>query len=152
VGKAIETIRFNVAVANIYELANTVGKAISTLGDAANGEERQALSTAIRRLVMLAGPFVPHLAETCWRRLGEEALLADTKWPEVDDALLVEDTVTLPVQVNGKRRGEIAVARGAPQADIEAATLSLDTVQRMLEGRAPKKLIIVPDRIVNVVI
>jgi leucyl-tRNA synthetase len=87
----------------------------------------------------------------CWSALGHARLVATQGWPVVDRALLVEDVVVLPVQVNGKRRGEVTVRRDAPAADVEAAALSLDEVRRHLEGRAPKKVIVVPQRIVNVV-
>ena len=83
--------------------------------------------------------------------LGHETLVAQAVWPQVERALLVEETVTLPVQINGKKRADVTVARGAGNADIEAAVLALDAVQRALEGKSPKKVIIVPQRIVNVV-
>jgi leucyl-tRNA synthetase len=95
---------------------------------------------------------MPHLAETCWEALGEDGLVADAPWPEADPALLVEDSVTLPIQVNGKRRGEIRVPKGTPSAEVERLVLSLDWIARMLEGKPPKKIVVVPDRIVNVVI
>ena len=106
----------------------------------------------MERLIQLIAPMMPHLAETCWEALGKPGLVADAAWPSVDPALLVDNTVTLPIQVNGKRRGEITVAKGAAQADVEQQVLSLDVIARMLEGKAPKKIVIVPDRIVNVVI
>ena len=83
--------------------------------------------------------------------LGHETLVAQAAWPQVERALLVEETVTLPVQINGKKRADVTVARDAGNADIEAAVLALDAVKRALEGRSPKKVIIVPKRIVNVV-
>jgi len=95
---------------------------------------------------------MPHLAETSWAALGKSGLVADVPWPEVDAALLVDSTIVVPVQVNGKRRGEITVPAGAPRELVEREVLSLEAVSRMLDGKAPKKLVIVPDRIVNVVI
>ena len=83
--------------------------------------------------------------------LGHETLVAQAAWPQVERALLVEESVTLPVQVNGKKRADVTVARDAGNADIEAAVLALDAVKRALEGKSPKKVIIVPQRIVNVV-
>jgi leucyl-tRNA synthetase len=149
----IEALRFNVAVARIYELANSLSKAIGGLADgAAAPAERTALQTAVGMLVQLVGPMMPHLAETCWQALGNTELLADIAWPEADPAMLQIETVVLPVQVNGKRRGEITVAPGAPESEIEAAVLSLESVSKVLAGRAPRKLIVVPDRIVNVVV
>ena len=95
---------------------------------------------------------MPHLAEECWAALGHEGLVASRPWPQVEPALLVEDTVTLPVQINGKKRAEVTVARDATNAEIEAAVLALDAVQRALDGKRPKKVIVVPQRIVNVVV
>jgi leucyl-tRNA synthetase len=94
---------------------------------------------------------MPHLAEECWAVLGHHALVAQAAWPQVERALLIEETVTLPVQVNGRKRADVTVARDAANADIEAAVLALDAVKRVLDGRPPKKVIIVPQRIVNVV-
>jgi len=149
----IDALRFNVAVAKIYELANGVSKAIAAVtGTGAGPAERAALETATRILVQMVGPMMPHLAEACWQALGNTELLADTEWPRPDPAMLETETIVLPVQINGKRRAQIEVAQGAPESEIEAAVLSLEPVTRILAGRAPRKLIVVPDRIVNVVI
>jgi len=94
---------------------------------------------------------MPHLAEECWAALGHTTLVAEAPWPAVERALLIEDTMTLPVQINGKKRADVTVSRGAANPDIEAAVLALEAVQRALDGKAPKKVIIVPQRIVNVV-
>ena len=102
-------------------------------------------------LVQLFRPMMPHLAEECWAALGHKTLVAEAPWPQVEAALLVEDTVTLPVQVNGKKRADVTVARDAANTEIEAAVLALEAVQRALEGKPPKKVIVVPQRIVNVV-
>jgi leucyl-tRNA synthetase len=96
-------------------------------------------------------PMMPHLAEECWAALGHDTLVASEPWPVLEPALLVENTVTLPVQINGKKRADVTVARDAKNPEIEAAVLALDAVQRALEGRRPKKVIVVPQRIVNVV-
>jgi leucyl-tRNA synthetase len=101
--------------------------------------------------VQLFAPMMPHLAEECWAALGHETLVAETPWPQVEAALLVEDTVTLPVQVNGRKRADVTVARDATDTGIERAVLELEPVQRALEGKAPKKVIVVRHRIVNVV-
>jgi leucyl-tRNA synthetase len=94
---------------------------------------------------------MPHLAEECWAVLGHDTLVAQARWPQVERDLLVEDTLTLPVQINGKKRADVTVPRGAANAEIEAAVLALDAVKRVLDGKAPKKVIVVPQRIVNVV-
>ncbi|MCK5089824.1 MAG: class I tRNA ligase family protein, partial [Hyphomicrobiaceae bacterium] len=96
-------------------------------------------------------PMMPHLAEECWARLGYNTLLANQPWPETEAALLVDDTITIAVQVNGKRRDELTIARTAGSDEIEAAALKLEPVVRALNGRPVKKVIVVPQRIVNVV-
>jgi leucyl-tRNA synthetase len=102
-------------------------------------------------LVQLFAPMMPHLAEECWVALGHKGLVSMQAWPKVEAGLLVEDTITLPVQVNGKKRADITVARDAGNKDIETAVLTLDAVKKALEGKPPKKVIVVPQRIVNVV-
>jgi leucyl-tRNA synthetase len=106
---------------------------------------------AVVILVQLFAPMMPHLAEECWRLLGQPGLVSEAAWPQIERDLLVEDTVTLVVQVNGRKRGEVTVARGAQNPEIEAAVLALDAVKQALGGKAVRKLIIVPMRIVNVV-
>ncbi|WP_321344040.1 leucine--tRNA ligase [Breoghania sp.] len=146
----IESLGFNRAVAKLYELVNTLAKAA---GEKAPGEDLVwAVRESATSLVQMMAPMTPHLAEECWGVLGGEGLLSQADWPEVDPALLVEDSVVLPVQVNGKKRAELTIARDASQSDVEAAALALEAVQRSLEGRAPRKVIVVPQRIVNVVV
>ena len=94
---------------------------------------------------------MPHLAEECWAALGHTTLVSTESWPKVEADLLVETTITLPVQINGKKRADVTVPRDAEKADIETAVLALDAVQRALDGKSPKKVIVVPQRIVNVV-
>jgi leucyl-tRNA synthetase len=108
---------------------------------------REAASIMVR----LFHPMMPHLAEECWAALGHTNLVANEPWPAVEAGLLVENTLTLPVQVNGKKRADVTVPRDATTAQIEAAVLALDAVQKALEGKRPKKVIVVPQRIVNVV-
>jgi leucyl-tRNA synthetase len=96
-------------------------------------------------------PMMPHLAEECWQALGQSGLVSEARWPQIERDLLVENTITLPVQVNGKQRGEVTVASGAPNPEIEAAVLALDAVKQSLGGKPARKIIIVPQRIVNVV-
>jgi leucyl-tRNA synthetase len=102
-------------------------------------------------LVNLFQPMMPHLAEECWAALGHRDLAAEQPWPQVQQSLLIESTITLPVQVNGKKRADVTVARDATESEIKTAVLALDAVQRALNGKAPKKVIVVPQRIVNVV-
>jgi leucyl-tRNA synthetase len=150
VGEEIEGLRFNRAVAHIYELTNALAKFL-TGESAASAAGHAALREGVERLVQLVAPMMPHLAETCWQELGHEGLIADTPWPVADKALLIDDTVTVAVQVNGKRRDELVLPRGASQQEVEAKVLSLDAVARILDGKPPRKVIVVPDRIVNVV-
>jgi leucyl-tRNA synthetase len=95
---------------------------------------------------------MPHLAESCWAALGHETLVAESPWPVGDPALVVEDVIVLPVQINGKKRADLTIGREASQPEIETAVLGLDLVQKALEGRPVRKIIVVPQRIVNVVV
>ena len=110
-----------------------------------------AIREAAVILVQLFAPMMPHLAEECWGVLGQPGLVSEASWPQIERDLLVEDTVTLVVQVNGKKRGEVTVARTAQNPEIEAAVLALDAVKQALGGNAVRKVIVVPMRIVNVV-
>jgi leucyl-tRNA synthetase len=147
----VERLRFNRCVAHIYELAN----ALQDLLARAKGVEEAGLAAALREaaqiFVALLAPMMPHLAEECWAALGEGGLVADRPWPMLDRVLLVEDAITLPVQVNGKKRADVTVPRDADPSVIEAAVLSLEAVQRAMDGKPARKVIVVPQRIVNVV-
>jgi leucyl-tRNA synthetase len=147
VSQTIEGLRYNVGVAQIYELTHALSAALETSGEGLDWAIREATELLVR----LIGPFMPHLAEDCWARLGYNTLLADQPWPEAEPALLVDDRITIAVQVNGKRRDELTVARTATKADIEAAALKLESVTRALQGRSVTRVIVVPQRIVNVV-
>ena len=147
VARSIESLRFNVAVAQVYEFANVLGSALGRTGEDIAWAQREALEF----LVQMIGPMMPHLAEESWARLGYNTLLANQAWPEADPALLVDDMITIAVQVNGKRRDELTIARTANSGEIEAAALRLEPVLKALEGRPVKKVIVVPQRIVNVV-
>jgi leucyl-tRNA synthetase len=94
---------------------------------------------------------MPHLAEECWSVLGHTSLVAESDWPLADPALATADVVTYPIQVNGKKRGELVIDRNADAKAVEAEALKVEAIQRALEGKAPKKVIVVPQRIVNVV-
>jgi leucyl-tRNA synthetase len=158
VSEAIEKLHFNVCVAHIYEFANTLNAAIGEVASDAGvtPDFRWAMREAVNILVQLFHPMMPHLAEECWAALGQgtggSTLVAQAPWPVVERELLVEDTVTLPVQVNGKKRAEVTVPRNATNAEIEAAVWALDAIQKALDGKKPKKVIVVPQRIVNVVV
>jgi leucyl-tRNA synthetase len=140
----LEALRFNRAVAQIYTLANAIGSAGSVDG----AVRREALEA----IVLLSGPMMPHLAETNWQELGHKTLVTDTPWPKFDPALVQSDTITMAVQVNGKRRGEITVARGANEEDVKKAALADAGVTRAMEGKPARRMIVVPERIVNIVI
>ncbi|MBH0237794.1 leucine--tRNA ligase [Methylobrevis albus] len=154
VEEAIEGLRFNVALARIYELVNVLGTTLANdrAAFAADPAAGAALRETAEILAALVAPMAPHLAEECWAALGHETLIAMAPWPVLDRTLLVEDTVTLPVQINGKKRGEVTVPRTASNAEVEATALADEAVVRALEGRTPKKVIVVPQRIVNVVV
>lgn len=140
----LAALRFNRAVAQIYTLANAIGSATKAPG----AERREALEA----LVQMIGPMMPHLAEDCWEVLGHKPFLATAPWPKADPALVVAQTVTIAVQVNGKLRGTIEIAPDTDKAEVEKVALAVDTVQRAMEGKAPKKVIVVPNRIVNIVV
>jgi leucyl-tRNA synthetase len=146
IDRAIDEFRFNSAIATVHEWVNTLKKAESD--PATVGARAEGAGMLARCLV----PFMPHLAETCWERLGETGLVSLARWPEVDASLVVDDTVTLAVQVNGKRRAEITVAKDMAAADVEAAAKALPEVASFIEGKSVKKTIVVPGRIVNIVV
>ncbi|MFM9938011.1 MAG: leucine--tRNA ligase [Hyphomicrobiaceae bacterium] len=152
VGKNVEMLRFNVAVAQVYELANALSAALPKAGPQSAPGLDWSIREAGEILVQLIGPMMPHLGEECWARLGYNTLLVEQPWPKADPALLVDDTVVIAVQVNGKRRDELSIRRDAGNDEVQAAALSLEGVVRALEGRTPKKVIVVPQRIVNVVV
>ena len=147
----IGKLRFNRCVAHIYECANALSDAIGHVETAPAPDLAFALREAGDILVRLFHPMMPHLAEECWASLGHKSLVATEAWPKLEPALLVETSITLPVQINGKKRADVTVPRDAGKDEIEAAVLALDAVEKELAGRRPKKVIIVPQRIVNVV-
>jgi leucyl-tRNA synthetase len=151
VSEDIERLRFNVAIAQIYEFANAFAASLGSLETEPTADYRWAVREAADILVQLFHPMMPHLAEECWACLGHRAAVAVEPWPELEPALLVEDSITLPVQINGKKRDDVTVARNASNADIETAVLALESVKRALAGKPPKRVIVVPQRIVNVV-
>ncbi len=137
----INGLQFNKAVARLYSLCSAIEKAPPS----ADREQ------AIRTLLLLVSPMVPHVAEEAWATAGNDGLIADAVWPAVDPALLVDDEVTIAVQVNGKLRDTLVYPKGAPKDEVEAAALASDKIVRLLEGKPPRKVIVVPDRLVNIV-
>ncbi len=143
VTNGIESFGFNAAIAKLYAFTNVIAKS-----KASQATQRQAIMT----LAQLMAPMTPHLAEDIWAHQGGAGLIAQADWPVADEAMLIEDTVTLPIQINGKRKSEIVVAKDAPKEEVEKIALADDAVVKALAGGQPKKLIVVPGRIVNVVL
>ena len=149
----VERLRFNRCVAHIYDLSNQLSAAIAAVEtETLPAGLAAAFGEAAGILTQVTAPFMPHLAETVWAALGREGLVSATSWPVADHALVVEDEVTLPVQINGRKRADVTVARDAGNDAVSQAALALDVVQQALEGRTPRKVIVVPGRIVNVVV
>lgn len=138
----IENFRFNTSVAQIYELSNRLRK--YKANDSAKAE-------ALGILIRCIAPFAPHLAEECWAHLGGSGLVAAAQWPVADPAMLTDDSVTLPVQINGKRRAEIRCAADLPKGEVETMALAEPKIAATLEGLTVRKVIVVPGRIVNIV-
>jgi leucyl-tRNA synthetase len=143
VTKGVESFGFNAAIAKLYAFTNTLQKSN------AGGTAKKAAASALAQLM---SPMTPHLSEEMWAILGGKGLVTAAKWPVADPAMLIDDTVTLPIQVNGKRRGEIVVPKDLPKEEVEKLVLADQAVIRALDGAAPKKIIVVPGRIVNLVI
>jgi leucyl-tRNA synthetase len=142
----LDKFRFNRAVARIRELTNAL-EDLPAGEPGAGAVLREGLEVATR----LLGPMMPHLAEEMWQTLGHAALIADTAWPKADPDLARDEQVTIAVQINGKLRGTVELPRDAAAGDVEQAALALPQVAHQLAGRAPKKIVVVPNRIVNLV-
>ena len=155
--KAIQSdydkLAFNKVVARIYDLVNNLAGPLTTV---AAGKADPAYAAAVRNaaeiLIQLVAPMTPHLAEECWSVLGNEGLVAQAQWPSFDPELVSDNEILLPVQINGKKRAELTISRDADQNAVQAAALALDAVKAVLNGQAPKKVIVVPQRIVNIVV
>lgn len=143
VTNGIEGFAFNKSIAKLYEFTNTLQKS------KAGKSDKQAAMLVMAQLMQ---PMTPHLAEEVWALMGGKGMVTTAPWPEVNPAMLVDDTITLPIQINGKRRSEIKVAKDLPKSGVEKLALADEAVIRALDGNAPKKLIVVPGRIINVVI
>jgi leucyl-tRNA synthetase len=150
VSGGIERLHFNVCLAHIREFANALSEVL-----AKDAKPSPDLAWSVKEagliLVQLISPMMPHLAEECWTVLGQNGLISEAAWPQIERDLLVEDSVTLVVQVNGKKRGDVTVPREAKNPEIEAAVLALDAVKLALGDKPVRKVIVVPMRIVNVV-
>uniref|UniRef100_UPI0030ED9A2C class I tRNA ligase family protein n=1 Tax=uncultured Nisaea sp. TaxID=538215 RepID=UPI0030ED9A2C len=144
--EAVERFRFNTAVAQVRELSNALAEL-----DGDDDGSAWARRFGYETLVRLIEPMVPHIAEELWLQLGGDGMLTDRPWPDYDEALVTDDTLTIGVQVNGKLRGTIEVARDADKALVEEAALAVENVQKILEGKAPRRVIVVPNKIVNIV-
>ena len=142
IGRDIDALAFNKAVAKLHELANALEKAPASA----------SRDAAVRTLPRLIAPMAPHLAEEGWALLGGAGLVADAPWPQADPALLVDDSATIAIQIGGKLRDTLTVAKGTDKATLEALALANERVQRSLNGAAPKRVIVVPDRLVNIVV
>ncbi len=143
----LERLAFNRAVARLYELTNTITAQKNTAAQK-DGVLHQALS----HLVQMAAPMIPHLAESCWQALGHDGLLANAAWPQADESVLHDDEITLPIQVQGKRRAQITIAKNASEEQIKALALADPKVKNATHGKEIKKIIIVPGRIINIVL
>ena len=143
VTQGLESFGFNASIAKLYAFTNTLAKS-----KAGSDAKRQAART----LAQLMSPMTPHLAEEIWSLLGGDGLVINAPWPQPDPAMLIDDEVTLPIQVNGKRRAEISVPKDMPKEEVEKLALAQETVIRAMDGAPPKKVIVVPGRIVNVVV
>ncbi len=148
-----DKLAFNKAVARIYEFVNALA---APLGKVAAGQAeasyRSAVREAVEILIALVAPITPHLAEECSAALGNGNMIATSPWPAYDEALVIENEIVYPVQINGKKRAELTIARDADQNAVQQAVLALDAVKSALNDQAPKKIIVVPQRIVNIVV
>jgi leucyl-tRNA synthetase len=142
VGAAVDGLQFNKAVAAVYELTNAIEKAPPSAGR----------SAAIRTLVVLIAPMAPHLAEEAWAAMGGTGMVVDQPWPTYDPALLVDEEVTIAVQVNGKLRHTLSAPRGLAREDLQAMALSAEKIAALVGDSTPRKVIVVPDRLVNIVL
>ncbi len=149
----IVRLRFNRCIAHANELVNKLGHAVGSIESSEIGVDLAfACREAAEALVLLVAPMMPHLAETCWADLGHDDLVSHAAWPVADRTLIREDVITLPIQINGKKRAEVVVPRDADEASIQSIVLADDAVQKAIEGRPVKRVVVVRERIVNVVI
>jgi leucyl-tRNA synthetase len=152
VTEEIERFHFNRAVAHIYELSNAVRAAVSGMDGNPSPVDRWALSEARGFLTLMIGPMMPHLAEQCWAHMGGMGLVVDQPWPQADPSLLVVDEITVAIQLNGKRRAEMRIAKDLEPAEVEKAALAHDRIVSEIGDKTVRRVIVVPNRIVNIVI
>ena len=148
IGNMITSLRFNNAVAQIYTLLNDIEKSVND----PNSQDHSAIIDATNIIIQLFSPMMPHLAEECWLKMGNPGLVAQATWPKANPDFLVMDSITMPIQINGKRKTEIDVSPDASNDEIIAAVNQLDVIRTALNGREPKRIIVVPKRIVNIVV
>ncbi len=148
----LERLRFNVCIAHLNDLANKLGATLAGFEAPPSATEVNALREAAKLLVQAIAPMMPHLAEECWAEMGSEGLISEADWTPADRSLIVEDTVSLPVQINGKKRLDMILPRGAADGEIEKAVLADAEVQKQIGGKPVRRVIVVRDRIVNVVV
>jgi leucyl-tRNA synthetase len=149
----LDKLAFNKAIARIYELVNTIAGPFTDIAAGGKSDaDKAAARDAAEILIRMIAPMTPHLAEECWTVIGNDGLVAQTPWPAFIAKLVEENEVVMPVQINGKKRAELTIARDADQDAVKAAVLALDAVVTALAGNAPKKIIVVPQRIVNIVV
>lgn len=147
----LEKLAFNRAVARLYEFLNTLAPTLQAV-DSVDDTVKGALREAVDFFICMIAPMMPHLAEECHAALGGSDFIANASWPRFDESLTIDNEIVLPVQINGKKRADLLIERSASQDTIEKAVLALDAVKTHLDGKQPKKIIIVPQRIVNIVI
>jgi leucyl-tRNA synthetase len=140
-------LTFNTVVSAVHELCNAVSRT-----DPANDQDRAAVREALRTAVVVLSPIAPHVTQALWQALGESTLLVATPWPTLDESALVQDTAELVVQVNGKVRGKVRLARDADDEQARALALANDNVVRFVEGKAVRKVITVPGKLINIVV
>ncbi|MBM3508641.1 MAG: leucine--tRNA ligase [Alphaproteobacteria bacterium] len=152
VTKCMEDFHYNRAVAAVHELSNAVQEFCAAVGPHATAADAWAHREALEAVALLVGPMMPHLAEEMWQRLGRRTLVAETPWPQHDPALVIDDVVTIAVQVMGKLRATLELARDLSEAEVRSAALANDSVVKAIAGKAVRKVIVVPNRVVNVVV
>lgn len=153
VGEDLDKLSFNKAVARLYELVNLIAGPLNDIAAGkSNPETISAVKEAVNFLIAMMAPMMPHLCEECWSVIGNKGLVADQPWPSFNPDLVIDNEITMPVQVNGKKRGDVTISADANQDEIIAATLALDVVKGYLDGKEPRKVIVVPKRIVNIVV